>query len=198
MEIANRVILPWQRYTLQDALMSHMKRRQTIAGTIATIASLGGCVFLNSENYPDIPDGASPIDYSVHRIVPGERILDRTAGSKIGAIVTESDSDIFTEGWMNSSDRDFINSTDFSSSIIIAVQLITSEESSGLNIVEVVAENDTTIHSYSEVSNPSGNDDAFPSGILMRVSTNELEKVQTLNHTHRGGNTDADLTTEIG
>lgn len=144
--------------------------------------------------YPDPPGDATSLAYEVHRRVDGHLLFDQDGYTGLALVTDAAGLDRFQGDWMTAGDEAFFEATDFSTSFILGIQIITSGESTGINVIEVVQTPDGTVHSYSYVARPSMTDDAFPRGFIVRVERTGATPPTSAHHTHRGGNTDLELT----
>jgi len=173
-----------------------MRRRQLLASALLASPALAGCSSLDPRRagYPDPPDDAVALSYEVHRRIDGERIL---AGDEYEglALITDADGrDALAEGWMTDADRAFVDGTDFSTQFLLAISVVTSGDSTGIEVLDVVRTGDGVVRSYSHVADPSMQDDAYPRGFLVRVEQDGSGPPSRARHTHRGGNSDLDVT----
>ncbi|WP_435359802.1 hypothetical protein [Haloarchaeobius sp. DFWS5] len=156
-------------------------------------AGIGGYWYLRRPGYPPLPNDASGLSYTVRR--RDEWLLRSDTGESTGlALVTDEDGlSRFRTDWQTPDDRAYFDATDFSTDFLLAVQVITSADSTGVSIGSVGQTPDGTVWSNSTVANPSGNDDASPRGFILRVERTGTQPTGA-RHVHRGGNTDSEMT----
>ncbi|MFC6904434.1 hypothetical protein [Halalkalicoccus tibetensis] len=151
---------------------------------LAVLGTIRGCPGPGDAELP-----GTELGYEV-RAVEGEPLIGGEYAPDI-ALLTSSDDveSLSLDG--RSEPREFVEGTDFEGSTLIAVQVIGSGQSEGVRFVGVERLKDGTLRSYSCVTRPSGHDDAYPYGWLVRADTASHSEVAR--HTHGGGNTDVDV-----
>ncbi|WP_435159805.1 hypothetical protein [Haladaptatus sp. DFWS20] len=171
--------------------------RRTFLGSIGILGASGiaGYSFLRRRfsSYPNLPDNATSLSYTVHRRVDNGVLLKGDFSSGLALVTDAAGLDQFRTDWQTAEDKAFFEATDFSASFLLGPQIITSGDSTGIDIVDVVQTPDGAVHSYSYVENPSMQDDAFLRGFVVRVERTGTPPTEA-HHMHRGGNTDIDVT----
>jgi hypothetical protein len=172
--------------------------RRALLGSIGVLGATGvagyGLLRRGSSGYPETPADATSLSYTVHRRIDGHLLGDDDFGAGIALVTEAAGLNQFRTEWQTAEDEAFIEATDFSTSFILGPQIVTSGDSTGIALVDVVQTPDGAVHSYSHVKSPSMQDDAFLRGFLVRVERADVP-VTKAHHRHRGGNSDTDVTT---
>lgn len=171
--------------------------RRAFLGSIGVLGASGiagySILGLGDAGYPDLPDEATSLSYTVHRRVDDHLLSGDEFDAGLALITDTAGLSQFRTEWQTAEDKAFFEATDFSNSFILGPQIITSGDSTGISFVDVVQTPDGSVHSYSYVENPSMQDDAFQRGFIVRVERPDVALTEA-HHTHRGGNSDTDVT----
>ena len=155
-----------------------MKRRTVLLTATCGLASTGVGCLSNDEPESGCPDTWIVEEEFEAELSYDEYDLERFHDSLHGIfLVTESDeSDLFERGFwdeelLTNEDREWIEETDFTENVILAIQVFSSSDSSDLKIYGVARTgiNDETFHAYSCISRPGRTDDLEPYARLLRV-----------------------------
>lgn len=151
---------------------------------LAVLGSLRGCPGPGDAELP-----GTELEYEALAL-EGQPVLEDEQAAGIALLESPDDAEALS---LDEGDRRaFVEETDFGRSTLLAVQVIGSYHSEGVRFVGVERLKDGTLCSYSCVTRPSGHDDAYLYGWLVRVGT--TSHAGAARHTHRG-NTDADVET---
>lgn len=150
---------------------------------IAVLGTIRGC-----PGPGDADLSGAELDFDA-RAVEGQPLIEGEQAAGIALVTSRDDAAVL------SIDRreelyEFVEDTEFDHSSLLAVQVIGSAQSEGVRFVGVERLKDGTLHSYSCVTRPSGHDDAYLYGWLVRVDTTSHAGVAR--HSHGGGNTEID------
>lgn len=152
---------------------------------LAVLGSLRGCPGPGDAELP-----GTELEYEA-LAVEGQRVIEDEQAAGIELLDSSGDAELLS---LDGGDRrEFVEETDFERESVLAVQVSGSYHSEGVRFVGVERLKDGTLHSYSCVTRPSGHDDAYLYGWLVRVGTASHSGVAR--HTHGGGNTDTEVET---
>lgn len=151
---------------------------------LAVLGSLRGCPGPSDAELP-----GTELEYEA-LAVEGRPVIEDEQAAGIALLESPDDAEILS---LDEGDRrEFVEETDFERESVLAVQVIGSYHSEGVHFVGVERLKDGTLCSYSCVTRPSGHDDAYLYGWLVRVGT--ASHSGAARHTHRG-NTDTEVDT---
>lgn len=134
-----------------------MKRRYVLSGTSSSaVLLLAGCLDSLLSSCPD-PDMGDELSYE-------ERNSERLTGSRDEAIlVTDSDDvDQFDKYHFDIVDEGWVRDTDFETHFVLGIQVISSGESSDLEVLGVERVDPTTVRAYTCITRSGMTDDAVP------------------------------------
>jgi hypothetical protein len=116
--------------------------RRALLGSISILGASGiaGYSFIRRRfsNYPDLPDNATSLSYTVHRRVDNGVLLKGDFSAGLALVTDAAGLGQFRTDWQTAEDRAFFEATDFSTSFLLGPQIITSGDSTGIDIVDVV------------------------------------------------------------